>query len=237
MRGIAAIAALTVIACVTACGGPQIQQRSVGGADMAKFLPAALETEKPREGDPREVKVRVWTDAGVRALPRWKDDINEQIDYANQLLTPLAGVRMQVEAWKEWTRAGEPHQALAQLAEADKGDGVVWVIGYIGAPASASKASAELGLAEPLGKHVVVRGYNEKAEADALAGSLPDLKETERNELIAAHRRHKQTVILLRALAVTLGGIAESDPAWILHPSYSKKQTGFSERNRELFTI
>src|SRR5689334_8744383 len=110
MRGIAAIAALIVIACATACGGPQIQSRSVGGADMAKFLPAAFEAEKPREGDPRAVKVRVWTDPGVRALPRWKDDINEQIDYANQLLTPLLGARLQVEAWKEWARTGEPHQ-------------------------------------------------------------------------------------------------------------------------------
>ena len=62
MRRLAAVAAL-----ISACGGPQLQQRSVGGADMAKALPAALEVEKPREGDPRTVKVRVWTDAGARA--------------------------------------------------------------------------------------------------------------------------------------------------------------------------
>ena len=204
---------------------------------MAKVLPATLEAEKPREGDPREVKVRIWTDVGMRAQPRWKDDISEQIDYASQLLQPLVGVRLQIEAWKEWTRAGEPHQALSQLAEVDKGDGVIWVIGFIAPPDTATKAMAELGYGEPLGKHVVVRGWAAKQESDALAGSLPDLKETERNEVLAAHRRHKQTVVLLRALAVTLGGIAETDPQWILHPSYSQKQIGFSDRNRELFTI
>src|SRR6187549_220557 len=110
MRRLAAVAAL-----ISACSGPQIQSRSVGGADMAKYLPATFEVEKPREGDPRTVRVRVWADAGARAQARWKDDINEQIDYANQLLTPLVGVKLQVDAWKDWTRVGEPHQALGQL--------------------------------------------------------------------------------------------------------------------------
>jgi predicted Zn-dependent protease len=237
MRGIAAPAALIVIAFATACGGPQIQSRSVGGADMAKVLPAAFEAEKPREGDPRTVKVRVWTDPGVRALPRWKDDISEQVDYANQLLTPLLGARVQIEDWKEWPRTGEPHQALTQLAEADKGDGVIWVIGFIAAPDTASKAMTELGYADPLGKYVVVRAWNESAEAEALSGSLPDLKETERNEVHAAHKRHKEASILLRALAVTLGGIAETEPTQLLNPSYSRNQVGFSERNRELMTM
>lgn len=232
MRRVAVVAAL-----ITACGGPQIQTRSVGGADMAKFLPATLEVEKPRDGDPRTVKVRVWTDAGARAQARWKDDISEQIDYANQLLTPLLGARLQIEDWKEWSRAGEPHQALGQLVEADKGEGVTWVIGYIAPPDTASKASAELGFAEPLGSHVVVRSWASLKESEALAASVGDLKETERNEVYAAHKRHKQAVLLLRALAVTLGGIAETDPNWLLHPSYSKKQVGFSERNRELMTL
>lgn len=204
---------------------------------MAKFLPAAFETEKPREGDPRAVKVRVWTDPGVRALPRWKDDINEQIDFANQLLVPLVGARLQVDAWKEWARTGEPHQALAQLVEADQGEGVVWVIGYMAAPDTASKVMTELGLSEPLGHHVVVRAWNERAEAEALAGILPDLKQTERNEVLAAHKRHKEAAILLRALSVTLGGIAESEETLILHPAYSQKQVGISERNRELMTL
>jgi tetratricopeptide (TPR) repeat protein len=204
---------------------------------MGKFLPATLEVEKPKEGDPRDVKVRVWTDAATRANARWKDEINEQLDYANQTLQPLLGARLVVTDWKEWTRAGEPHQALAQLAAEDKGEDVIWVIGFIAAPDTATKALTELGYGEPLGRHVVVRGYAERQEGEALSGSLPDLKESERTEVIAAHRRHKQTIVLLRALASTLGGIAETDPAWLLHPSYSKKQVGFADRNRELMQL
>ena len=204
---------------------------------MTKALPAALEVEKPREGDPRTVKVRVWTDAAIRATARWKDDIGEQIDYANAVLTPLLGARLQIDGWKEWNRTGEPHQALAQLVEADKGDGVTWVIGYMAPPDTASKAMAELGFGEPLGHHVVVRGWAETQERAQISGSLPDLKDTEKAEIYSAHKRHKQTVVLLRALATTLGGIAETDPAWILNPSYSRKQMGFSDRNRELMTF
>jgi hypothetical protein len=139
------IVALTTL--LLACSGPQIQQRSVGGAEMTKALPATLEVEKPREGDPRTVKVRVWTDAAIRAKPRWKDEIGEQLDYANQLLTPLIGARLEVAEWKEWTRTGEPHQALEQLVAADKGEGVGWVIGYMAPADTATKALAELGYA------------------------------------------------------------------------------------------
>ena len=72
-----------------ACGGQQIQTRVA--ADISKLGPATLEATQPKEGEPRTAKVRVYADAGVRALPQWKEKINEQIDYASQLLTPLLG--------------------------------------------------------------------------------------------------------------------------------------------------
>lgn len=224
-----------VVYAAMACGGPKLKEHSE--VDLTKQLPATLEATKPREGDPRTVKVRVWVDPGVRALPRWKDEITEQIDYASQLLTPLIGARITVADVKDWGRSGEPREALRALIEADKGDDVTWVIGYIAANDVASKAMSELGDSRPLGKHIIVRSWAEKPETEALAESLPDLKEAERTEVLAAHRRHKQSVILLHHLAVTLGGIAESDPAWILHPSYSAKQTSFADRTRELLTL
>ncbi len=225
---------LTVFAAM-ACGGPKLKEHSE--VDLTKHLPATLEATKPREGDPRTVKVRVWVDPGVRALPRWKDEITEQIDYASQLLTPLIGARITVADVKDWPRSGEPRDALRALTEVDKGDDVTWVIGYIAANDVASKAMSELGDARPLGKHIVVRSWAEKPETEALAESLPDLKVAERTELLAAHRRHKQSVILLHHLAVSLGGIAESDPAWILHLTYSAKQTSFADRTRDLLTL
>lgn len=220
-----------------ACGGPQLKEPA--SADLAKASPATLEAERPREGDPRVMKLRVYADPGVRALPRWKEELTEQIDYASQLLRPLIGAELSVVEVKDWARTGEaaPGDALKQLKELDKGDDVAWIVGYVTPPDSASKAFDELGAAELLGHHVIVRAWAERAESEALASSLPDLKETERTEVLTAHRRHKQTVVLLHQLALSLGALAEADPAWIAHPAYSAKQSGFADRTRELMTI
>src|SRR5687767_9608834 len=117
---------VALLCLLIACGGPQIQERKA--SDMSKLGPATLEASKPRDGEPREAKIRIWTDAGVRALPNWKEDISEQIDYASQLLTPLLGVRLKVVAWKDWDRTGEPAKALDDLATADDGKEATWVI-------------------------------------------------------------------------------------------------------------
>ncbi|MGE0548453.1 MAG: tetratricopeptide repeat protein [Kofleriaceae bacterium] len=226
--------ALCLVAMIAACGGPQIKEPT---AELAKYLPATLEAARPREGDPRTLKVRIWADAGVRAAAAWKDEIADQIDYANQVLTPMAGVRLTIESVKDWARTGEPHDALRALAEADKGSEVAVVIGYVSAADTATKAMAELGDAHPLGHHVIVRGWAETQEAELLARSLPDLKDAERTEVLAAHRRHKQTVALLHMLATSFGAIAETDATLIQHPTYSPKQATFSDRNRELITM
>jgi predicted Zn-dependent protease len=111
------------------------------------------------------------------------------------------------------------------------------VIGYIAPADAASKALGELALAHVLDRHVVVRGWPEKAEVDALTGKLPDAKDRQRAEVIAAHRRHKQTVALLHGLAASAGAIDEADPTWLQHPLYSPKQSTFSDRDRELIQI
>lgn len=221
-----------------ACGGPQIQERPA--ADLSGVLPATLEARgKAREGDPREAKVRVWVDAGVRATPRWKEEITDQLDYAGQLLTPMLGVRLKVEEIKSWDRAGmlEPGVALSSLKDVDPGKEVAWVIGYISPGESASKAMSELGTTELLGRHIVLRAWAEKPETDALAGALPDLKGTERTEVLAAHERHKQTVALLHHLGASLGAIHDTDPSWVQNPIYSPTIATISDRNRDLMQM
>src|SRR5688572_16609697 len=110
-----------VMLALVACSSPQLKAHVT---ELSKLVPATLEAERPREGDPRTVKLRVWVDAGVRANPRWRDEINEQVDYASQLLTPLLGARLTIETTKEWNREGDPRQALQMLTELDKGDDV-----------------------------------------------------------------------------------------------------------------
>src|ERR1700742_1903047 len=83
-----------------ACGGAKVAEPAADAT--LKFLPATLEVSRPKPGDPRTAKVRIYADPGVRALPHWKDDITDEVDYANQLLQPMLGVRLQIDAVKDW---------------------------------------------------------------------------------------------------------------------------------------
>ena len=120
-----------LLVALAACGGSQVSTTTERPAtDVTKLLPATLEATQPKYGDPRSVHVRVWADAGVRAMPHWKDDIADEIDYANQLLTPLVGVKLVVDATKDWDRKGvDFHDAAKQLATVDDGNDVTWAIG------------------------------------------------------------------------------------------------------------
>jgi tetratricopeptide (TPR) repeat protein len=224
---------------IAACSGSQIGAPKVQEPklEVTKHLPATLEADHPKEGEPRPAHVRVWADAAVRATPHWKEDITEQLDYASQLLTPMLGVKLVVDEFKDWDRNGVPSAALAALVEADDGHDVTWVVGYVAPDDASTKVMSELGDAHVLGRHVTVRAWAEKPETDVLAAMLPDLKPAARAEVIAAHKRHKQTCVLLHQLAITLGTIAEADPAWIRHPLYSPKMSTMSGRNRELLQL
>lgn len=222
---------------LVACGGPQIQDRPP--VDMARLLPATLEVNHPREakGEAKPAKVRVYADAAVRATPHWKEEITDELDYASQILSPLLGARLVVEKIADWDRKGPVTDALAALTELDKGDSVTWVIGFAAANDTASRAMSELGAAQPVGHHVVVRAWADRQETELLGHGLPDLKEAEKQEVLSAHRRHKQTVVLLHELAVTLGAISEADATWIQNATYAPKQHMFSDKNRELMEL
>ena len=114
----------------------------------------------------------------------------------------------------------------------------MWAIGYVAQNDTATTAISELGDAQPLGHHVVVRWWADKPETDSFAAKLPAIGDAQKAEVLGAHRRHKQTVVLLHELATTLGAIAEgNDASWIQHPQYGIKQSTFSDRNRELMQL
>jgi len=225
---------------IVACGGSSphgggTKQPAV--KDLAAHLPATLAADHPKEGDARTIHVRVWADADVRQRPRWKEELGDYVDAASQLLVPLVGAKLAVDDIKEWDRPGNPRDALDRLEKDDDGKDVQWVIGFIAPNKFASKAMAELGQSKPLGHHVVVHLWADQPETAALAHELAGLGANERTEVIGAHRRHEQAVVLLHYLAKTCGAIAEADPTQIQYPSYSPKQATFSDRNRELIQL
>jgi predicted Zn-dependent protease len=189
------------------CGGPQLEHTPL---DLSRLLPTALEADRAVKSEPRIAKVRVYADAAVRAGSRWREALADQLDYATQFLTPLVGVKLVVESIRDWDRAGDPHTALRALSALDAGDGVTWVVGYVAPLDVASTAMSELGDALPLDHHLVVHAWAQ---------------------------RHKQTVVLLHFLAVSLGAIAENDASWVMHAAYAPTQSTLSDRNRELIAL
>src|ERR1044071_1077553 len=233
MRSVAVLLRPLLVLVFAACG-PSMAERT---AVKMRFLPSQIETTWKFQGDPRNAKVRAHAEEAVRALPRWKEDIADQIDYCTQLLQPLVGLRLTIESYKDWARTGTPEDALRELVQLDKAKDVMWVIGYVAPPDAASTVMSVLGDAQPLGHHVTVRAWPEKSEIMALVGKLPDAKDPDRPEVINAHRRHKEAVVLIHMLATTMGAITETDPTWIQAASYSPQQTTFSNRNREVLQI
>lgn len=224
-----------LVALVTACGGSQVTGPTP--AELASHLPATLETATPRTGEPRPLKLRAYADPAVRTSATWKADLGDEIDYANQLLTPLLGVKLVLESAKDWDPGLPPATALPALVELDEGRDVAWVLGLVGADEQASKAFSELEAAEPLGHHLVMRVWADEPETAAVAATLPDLSEAQRAEVIGAHHRHKQTVVLLHALAASLGAVAEVDTESIQNPTYSPRAHGVGDRTRALLQL
>lgn len=221
----------------TACGSQAIQaQRRV----LAKALPATLEATTRYEGEVRVAKARVWADAEYRGQNlRWKKTFGDELDHANELLGPMLGVRIEAE-YLEWDRRA-PGAPLAEAVEAlralDDGDDITWVIGLTSALPLVTASTDELGMAELLGPHLVLRGYADVEERKRFAKAFPDLDAAEREEVHDARRRHKQAVLLIHELAHTLGAIHETDPAWIMNGGYRPEQASISDRNRELMLI
>jgi len=210
--------------------------RPVGAAGGSGASPASLVVDPPVPGEPRSVRVRVWAAPEVRAEDGWRERLTDELDTAGQVMTPLLGVRLDVVEVRDWPLAAsaQPGDGLADLNGRDPGDDVGWVIGVTAPARTALTAMVELVAAEPLTRHVVIRGYAASAEAEALTARWSGRGGTEETELLGEHRRHKQGVLLLHGLARTLAAIDEREPSRLQHPRYDSRQGSVSPRNRAL---
>jgi predicted Zn-dependent protease len=198
----------------------------------SQLLPAPLAAKRDLKDTPRTVRVRVYADHEHRAQSRrWSAHFQEQLDLANEILIPEFGVQLEVVEFKEWARqapAQRLHEILDELEDRDSGADVEWVIGLASALSSVSTSMHELGVARPLGRHMVLRGYSDIAERKELGN---DYKE----ELFKVRRRHKQAVLLLHEWGHTMGAIhVDGDETALMNTYYSKNMTGFASQNADL---
>ncbi len=227
-----------VIVAFCACAH-QARERQRGS--LKRATPFALETTAPWAQDPRVMKVRVWVDEDFRSQNlHWKPQLEEQLDEVNQFLEPALGVTLEVTAFEPWAARSTNaslSEILASLEAMDPGTDTGWVIGYVSSLSTVSSTFDQIGMARPLGRHVVVRGYADGGERKMFTDAFPDTSESERETVHQARRRHKQVVVLIHELVHTLGAVHEIDPGWLMHASYNIEMRQLSDRCRELAQI
>jgi len=241
MRAVLAMVLVLAGGCYTNAFSNQAAGKKLQQRDLERALPSVLEVESPVPGEPRTAHVRVWVDEDFRAQNlRWRTQIEEQIDEANQFLVPAIGIQLDVKAIEPWpVRSSDQRLAdvLGALEQVDPGDDVDWVIGYVSSLSLVGATFEQLGVARPLGRHVVVRGYADGAERKNFERAFPDTRQGDRERVHQARRRHKQTAILLHELGHTLGAPHETDASWVMHAVYDTHMATLSAPSRELMRL
>jgi tetratricopeptide (TPR) repeat protein len=205
----------------------------------ADIWPAELEVPRAPHDEVQAARVRVWVDQDYRRGPSWRKRALHLVARANAFLAPAFGVRLEAtfEAWERQAGGEDLAAVLDELAAHDAGDGVEWVIGMTGAPATFTVSHHELGRAHVLGKHFVVRDMNDAEEARQLARVLDTLDEDERLALYAARKHHKELVVFLHEWAHTVGGLHERGDGRIMAPAYGAQAATLSDGLTELVEL
>jgi hypothetical protein len=207
---------------------------------LDKFLPAQLTAPTRYTGDVRVAKARVYADDDYRAQNiHWQAAFDDQLDYANQILIPMCGVRVEAE-YRAWQRHA-PDSTLADHLEAltrqDPGEDVVWVIGLTSSLSLAAATFEQLGYASVGRPYLVLRGYADLEERRSFEQAFPDVPDAHRATVLEARRRHKTTTVLLHELAHSLGALHEVEADWVMNAHYSHRASAIHDRNRELMLI
>lgn len=208
------------------CGGSKIQKRRIEHLAPVQLAPAEVAHKEAA----RTARLRVFATRPYQAQNlRWREDFSEDIDLVNQYLIPAFGLRLEIVEFESWQYDGDGESMGAMieaLEQADPARDVDWVIGLASAMSSTTDSFHQLGIAHVLGRHMVMRGY-EDLDTE---GELQAIDEPARSRLREARRQHRQATVFLHEWAHTLGAMHVGQVASIMMPGYSRKITGFGQQ-------
>lgn len=203
----------------------------------AELTPPVLVADQEWQGEIRTEKVRVWADDDYRAQNvHWERTFGEEVDYANQVLGALAGIKLVPEyhSWQHHEPGHTLEEDLADLTQQDPGDGVLTVIGLTSSIGLVSATFDQIGIAATPGNHMMLRGYADVEERAAFERYFKKLTAEERESLYVARRRHKTTALLLHELAHNLGAPHSVVADTIMYPIYSDRSAAFDSQSTDL---
>ncbi len=204
----------------------------------AELAPAALAPTPTAGGTIGRARVRVHADRGYQAQnPDHQAKIRLMVARASQLLEPTTGMGLELIEIRTWQRqggGGDLTAAIEGLRAADPGDDVDLVIGMVDALSQVSQDQHQMGIAQLLGRHLVVRGLDDAGEVAVIEKQLRTLSAADRQALYSRRKRHKEQVVFLHELAHALGGLHVTGERNILNPSYDRRVADFGQTSAVL---
>jgi hypothetical protein len=199
------------------------------------LVPVDLEVPRGTPIVSKTFTVRAWVDADYRQKPRWRAQVQELMNRVSAFTSPAFGASFEVDI-RTWERSGDAtmDEMLSTLIDHDNGDDVDWVVGFVTAPQALTTDHHLIGLAQPMGKHFVLRDMNDAQEARELDSVFDKLGAAERAELYASRKRHKLLTTFMHEWSHTLGHPHEQDPTMVMSSSESNRSSRFSEPGAHL---
>lgn len=231
-----------VVVALWGCGfvsqSPQDQRRDWQRRQANALAPAELDRQPARWGRRQTLRARVHVvEGGGRTEAARLAEFEAQVDRANEILVSALDAQIEVvehRAWQLSSPTADLTTLLPELIARDAGEDVDFVVGLVGASPVATLTFSDLGRAQVLGKHLVLRDMQNAAEVRAFDEGLDTLDADERASLVAKRKRHKETAVLLHEVGHLLGAIHTVDAQWIEHPTYDETAQGYAPQNVEI---
>ncbi len=189
----------------------------------------------------RVLNVRIYaTPQHAAQVFDWPSQFSRYLEVVNQVLVRDHGVELQVSEARPWPTQ-KTDEALEHLIEelqrADDGQSASWVIGLAGQVPRVEADFRRLGVANVLGKHLVMRTPSDPAEREAIERAFTELSENERESLYDKRRTHRAAAVLLHELGHTLGCVHVEDTSAFMNPLYDEAMEQFAVDNAALVEL
>src|SRR5262249_23560051 len=162
------------------------------------------------------------------------------IERVNQRVRRWPSVRFEVVELRPWdvdTQQANIGSLLDELARKDPGDDVDYVIGLASAVALWPNDLHQLGRADIMGKHFIMRGLHDLTEYSMVQQELNLIDDSDREALLAARKAHKEEICFLHEWGHTLGAIHTRLPRFVMTGTYDAEQFTMDDGNARIVAI
>lgn len=236
---------LGAVLCFVSCAHKKSEyelRQDAQRAQLRRAAPAELD-----EGDGSDwrayktLRARFYYDPAFAQLEgNVQHHLEERVRSVNDVLQGALHARIEIESVRQLPEnipsETDLELALTKLNEQDDGGDVDVVIGLIGALPRASFSFFDLGRAQLLGKHIVLRSMSSPDEIRQL-DTYDTIDPQERSRVYQQRKRHKEATVMLHEIGHSLGALHVRDPASIMHASYESSAQAFAPHNLELMEL